>query len=83
VIVWELPGSHANVCDDVYVDPSTTIEPTGFAVTIIETVTGNDVVVLVELVVEVEVVLVVELVVVVVTTVTSSRKVVLPLVPSI
>jgi signal peptidase I len=61
--VWELPGTHANVCGDVYVVPSTSIEPTGLAVTIIETVTGEDVV-LVELVVDESVELVVELVVV-------------------
>jgi hypothetical protein len=64
-IVWKLPGAHANVCGDVYVKPSTSIEPTGLAVTIIETVAGEDVV-LVELAVDETVELIVELVVVVV-----------------
>ena len=78
----ELPGAHANVCGDVYVDPSTTIEPAGLAVTIIETVTGNDVVVLVELVIELVVELVVVVVVVVCDVLTSSMNAVLPLAPS-
>jgi hypothetical protein len=47
-----------NVCDDVYVVPSTTIEPAGLAVTIIETATWDDVV-LVEFVAVVVVVVVV------------------------
>jgi len=63
--VCELPGTHAKVCLDVYVVPSTSTEPTGLAVTIIETVTGEDAV-LVELVVDEGVELVVELVVAVV-----------------
>jgi hypothetical protein len=77
-MVWELPGAQLDVCGEVYVVPSTTIEPIGFAVTMIDTVTGGKVV-LVEFVVEE---LVAELVVVVVTSATSSRKVVLPLFPS-
>jgi hypothetical protein len=47
-----------NVCDDVYVVPSTTIDPAGVAVTVIETGTWDDVV-LVEFVMAVVVVVVV------------------------
>lgn len=57
-IAWELPGTQLNVCDDVYVDPSTTIEPAGFAVTITEMAAVDDVM-LVELVVALVVVVVV------------------------
>jgi len=39
-MVWELPGTQVNVCGDVYVVPSTTIEPDGSAVTITDTVAG-------------------------------------------
>jgi carbonic anhydrase/acetyltransferase-like protein (isoleucine patch superfamily) len=81
-MVCELPGTQANVCGDVKVAPSTTIEPDGFAVTVMDTVAGDDVAVAVESVVE-TVELVVEVAVVVVTTPTSSRKVVPPLFPSI
>jgi len=64
-MVWELPGTQVNVCGDVYVVPSTTIEPDGSAVTMIDTVTGGNVV-LAEFVVEEKVELVLELAVVVV-----------------
>jgi hypothetical protein len=37
-----------SVCGDVYVMPSTTIEPDGLAVTVIDTVSGDDVDVLVD-----------------------------------
>jgi hypothetical protein len=47
-----------NVCDDVYVVPSTTIDPAGLAITVIETGTWDDVV-LVEFVIAVVVVVVV------------------------
>ena len=40
-----------NVCGDVYVAPSTTTEPDGLAITVIDTVTGDAVDVLVEFVV--------------------------------
>jgi hypothetical protein len=44
----ELPGTQLNVCSDVYVTPSTTIEPDRFAVTVIGTEAGDDVDVLVD-----------------------------------
>ena len=50
-MVWELPGTQMNVCGDVYVAPSTTTEPDGLAITVIDTVTGDAVDVLVEFVV--------------------------------
>lgn len=49
-MVWELPRTQANVCGGVKVVPSTTIEPDGLAVNVIDTV-GGDEVVLVELLV--------------------------------
>jgi hypothetical protein len=47
-IVCELPGTQLNVCGDVYVTSSTTIEPDGFAVAVIGTEAGGDVDVLVD-----------------------------------
>jgi len=68
-MVWELPRTQVNVCGDVYVAPSTTTEPDGLATTVIDTVAGDAVDVLVELVACEEVELLVELVVVVVSAV--------------
>ena len=60
--MWELPIIQVNVCWEVYVVPSTTMEPDGLAITIMDTVAGDKVV----LVVLVDVVVVVVLVAVVV-----------------
>jgi len=63
-MVWELPGIHVNVCWEVYVVPSTTMEPDGLAVNVMDTVAGDEAV-LVELVVVVVLVDVVVVLVVV------------------